>query len=558
MKRLVSAIMMVWLVTALAGCGGSSSTGGQGATLSGTAATGAPISGTVTVKDALGATASASIAADGSYAVTVTGMSPPFILIAEGTSQGQPVKVYSVALAAGGCNITSMSEYVLRKALLAGDLDAAFAGWAEGVADGVDAVKLDAAKELVTLALAPVLEGTAGAGFDPLTSPFRADGTGFDAALEMLDVIYASGTDTVTVSNLLTGSTFDDVIADTADDSNTLPAADSSSVTDYLGATKFTTARLDAHPSFYKSISDIKGTSQEVLTFSGANGNYSVSINENSYDASQTKTGSSVSTSDCYLDLGVLTCTDSSSPGAAVVVSLVDDSAPDFLSIKIVDGAGATTAENWYVAPPAGWITSGGFTSADFAGKYFVNLGQPWTGVIGFSTGTTSGTAKAIGYDIYGGLYNDAGSWTLANGVISWDMGGGDTGTISLVADAANELTVSVADVDGTVEETWAKTEPFAAADVAGKTFAPSDIPGQTATFNGNGSGQLVDPVDGIMDFTWTISTDGVLSLVFTDGWLTTLYKMAGSTASNINAAVADYNTSGALDEVDRFSLVLQ
>lgn len=77
----------------LAGCGSGGSgttgtTGGSGATataqsITGTVASGAPLAGaTVSVKDSAGKTAVAASAADGAYSLSVTGMTPPFMLVA--------------------------------------------------------------------------------------------------------------------------------------------------------------------------------------------------------------------------------------------------------------------------------------------------------------------------------------------------------------------------------------------------------------------------------------------------------------------------------------------
>ncbi len=68
-----------------AGTGGGSTGGGTtvNQTITGTAATGAPLAGAaVTVQDSVGKTAKGTTAADGTFSIAVTGMKPPFMLVA--------------------------------------------------------------------------------------------------------------------------------------------------------------------------------------------------------------------------------------------------------------------------------------------------------------------------------------------------------------------------------------------------------------------------------------------------------------------------------------------
>jgi len=65
------------------GTGGTGGTTAVGQTITGTAATGAPLAGaTIKVQDSAGTTATGTTAADGTFAITVTGMKPPFMLVA--------------------------------------------------------------------------------------------------------------------------------------------------------------------------------------------------------------------------------------------------------------------------------------------------------------------------------------------------------------------------------------------------------------------------------------------------------------------------------------------
>ncbi len=101
-SRRSASLFLAATLALLAGCGsgsgvssssgtGSGSTGGTATggttavaqTITGTAATGAPLAGAaVTVQDSAGKTAKGTSAADGTFSIAVTGMTPPFMLVA--------------------------------------------------------------------------------------------------------------------------------------------------------------------------------------------------------------------------------------------------------------------------------------------------------------------------------------------------------------------------------------------------------------------------------------------------------------------------------------------
>jgi hypothetical protein len=133
-SRLSAALFLAATLAVLAGCGsgsspasvtgagtGTGSTGGTTAaaqTITGTAATGAPLAGAaVTVQDSAGKTAQGTSAADGTYAITVTGMTPPFMLVAVPVSG---LNLYSVLSAmdmtstnSQNVNITTITTLVM-------------------------------------------------------------------------------------------------------------------------------------------------------------------------------------------------------------------------------------------------------------------------------------------------------------------------------------------------------------------------------------------------------------------------------------------------------------
>lgn len=95
----LASFLLAATVTLLSGCGsGGAGTGGDtptvGQAITGTVATGAPLAGaTVTIKDSAGKTATGTTAANGVYSIAVTGMTPPFMLVA--TKAGEQ-NMYSV------------------------------------------------------------------------------------------------------------------------------------------------------------------------------------------------------------------------------------------------------------------------------------------------------------------------------------------------------------------------------------------------------------------------------------------------------------------------------
>ncbi len=232
-------ILLITFLTALltlTGCGSSSSTSNTSdpatKTITGVAASGAPIVGLVNVKGANGKTASAPIEADGSYTLNVADLTPAYILFAEGTVNGRSVKLFSAAVAEGTINITPVTDYIVREAAGA-STEEVLSGWSSSQ---IESDVLSAATIKVKETLAPVLSATGiAADFDPITDSFVADGSGFDAALDFVDIsVDAEGT-SVTVTNTATGSTFTDDITTADDDSlASLPVSDASDITSGL------------------------------------------------------------------------------------------------------------------------------------------------------------------------------------------------------------------------------------------------------------------------------------------------------------------------------------
>src|SRR5512142_3327314 len=112
--RIIAAgLSCIALVTA--GCS-SGSGGGNGnqRTVSGTAASGAPLASvTVTLKDATGASRTATTAADGRFSIDTTGLTPPFLVLVADAG-GALYSVSADAAAQSTINVTPLTDLIIR------------------------------------------------------------------------------------------------------------------------------------------------------------------------------------------------------------------------------------------------------------------------------------------------------------------------------------------------------------------------------------------------------------------------------------------------------------
>lgn len=209
-------------VSMLAACGGGESSGpGTSApiaavTISGTAAAGAPIIGQVTVKDANGVMRTTDIRSDGSYSISVSGLTAPFVFRAQGQVGGREVILVSAATSAdvnGTINITPFTDLIV--ANMAGQLASSYFDSPDFAALTPD--ELNAAKTQLTQRLLPVLTSVGmEAGFDLLRSAFSADHTGIDAVLDVVRVTVDADTNTALIEDLVNGNSIvDDLTSET-------------------------------------------------------------------------------------------------------------------------------------------------------------------------------------------------------------------------------------------------------------------------------------------------------------------------------------------------------
>lgn len=214
-------LLVLSCLLTLAACGGGGGGGGgrnqplAAQTLSGTAAAGAPIIGSVFVKDSIGAVRTTVLAADGSYTINVSGMTPPFLVRAEGTAGGRSYTVHSAATSAdisGNINITPLTDLIV--ANVARQVAANY--FDSGAFAGLTAAELNAAEDTLQQRLQAVLTdlGVA-ASIDLLRSAFSANHTGLDAALDVLRVTVDAATNTALITNVINNANITDDLTTT-------------------------------------------------------------------------------------------------------------------------------------------------------------------------------------------------------------------------------------------------------------------------------------------------------------------------------------------------------
>lgn len=195
------AMLLVGFTLLLAACN-SSDSGSTTSALSGTAAVGAPIDGYVYVVDANGTEVNvATDPATGSWTVSVSGMTAPFMIkvVASGTGE----VFYSYADAAGvTVNLTPLTHLALFLAFN-GDLDALYADWAANYSQ-LTAQAILNAQAIINANFATEMDalGLDHTSYDFFGTAFTANSTGIDALLDLLSISidFNGNTFTVTVS----------------------------------------------------------------------------------------------------------------------------------------------------------------------------------------------------------------------------------------------------------------------------------------------------------------------------------------------------------------------
>jgi len=203
----------------LAGCGGGGSGSSAGTdpdtdpttdptppssevtTVSGTAAAGAPMSGFVGARDAGDNTATANINPDGSFELDLSELTTPVLLYASGIAGGNAYQMLSVAFADdlnGTTNITPLTDLIVGNAV--GRSPQEFFNNPDF--DLIQQATIETQEEALKTRLKPLLDALGvDEDFDLRNSPFTANRSGFDAALDVIEVQIDPDTNTATITN---------------------------------------------------------------------------------------------------------------------------------------------------------------------------------------------------------------------------------------------------------------------------------------------------------------------------------------------------------------------
>ncbi len=194
--------LVITTVLFLAGCGGSA----DPQEISGTASAGQPISGKVYAKDSAGTGAGpVAISPEGRFSIPAGGLTPPFVLKAEGYANGKPVTLYSAGTSAGTVNINPMTDLALHAAAGTGSVEALWSSPASH-GDMVSGTALGTATDSARKLLLPFLTAHGAATANPFSDRIRL-GAGLDAVFDRIAIKRDSATGELTVSSLVNGAT---------------------------------------------------------------------------------------------------------------------------------------------------------------------------------------------------------------------------------------------------------------------------------------------------------------------------------------------------------------
>ncbi|VBD58980.1 cell wall anchor protein [Burkholderia pseudomallei] len=186
----------------LAACGGgggsptSSGASSQPATAAATAMTGTVAIGTaltgatVTITDSADKTATAISGANGTYSVSLTGLTAPFLITATDPS-GVSSTLYSVVASANTSNGASVTANVtpLTTAVAALMTSSGNPATLVGNASAITSSAVSAAEATLSAAIAPILSANSiPASFDPIGTTFTPNQTGADAVIDSVAV----------------------------------------------------------------------------------------------------------------------------------------------------------------------------------------------------------------------------------------------------------------------------------------------------------------------------------------------------------------------------------
>lgn len=173
--------------------------------LTGVVAAGLPVTGKVYLKDANGTVVSTNINPDGSYSIDTTGLTPAFVLKAEGVVGTTPVSMVSFTEGINAVvNINSYTNLAMAMATGASNPDDIFDN-PDTYEDTLNNENVTNSVQQVTQVFSEFLASFGITDFDPLSGSYSADGTGADGVLDYISVNISDGA--VTIVDKTSGET---------------------------------------------------------------------------------------------------------------------------------------------------------------------------------------------------------------------------------------------------------------------------------------------------------------------------------------------------------------
>jgi hypothetical protein len=256
------------------GGGGGGTQGGQSQlTLSGTAASGKPIAGAALIlKDSLGQSLSATTAANGTYSLDTTGLTPPFLIqIASGGS----TTLYSVSADANPqtVNVTPLTDVIVRSwyGVQNVSVDTAFNAPASNPAPAPASVSVISTLVQNTMQLWLNQAGVTAGTFNLISTPFTANGTGVDLVLDQTTVnpstgslVISDGTITQTSTLTVTPATGSIGVATTTTGPNGTSSSTNTTVVPVQTAQQTALDAISTSLNNFAAVVNAKGTALTV------------------------------------------------------------------------------------------------------------------------------------------------------------------------------------------------------------------------------------------------------------------------------------------------------
>lgn len=173
----------------------------QATAVTGTAATGAAIANaTITLKDSQGNARTAVTGADGTFSVRTTGLIPPYLLQVQPAGGAALYSVSADASASAIMNVTPLTDLIIRSwyGVQNVALDTAFGDPAANAPPSPAVVEIISGVVLQVVKLWLDDAGVDTSTFNPISTPFTANGTGVDHVLDQTTVNTGTGTITIT------------------------------------------------------------------------------------------------------------------------------------------------------------------------------------------------------------------------------------------------------------------------------------------------------------------------------------------------------------------------